>query len=52
MLKVSKGIFYIILHNLYSYSESKNRYFTSDLENKLKQTFSALKFTANNTCIL
>ncbi len=28
----------IILRDLYSHSESNNRYFTSDLENKLKQT--------------
>ncbi len=29
----------IILHEVYSHSESNNRYFTSDLENKLKQTY-------------
>ncbi len=34
VLKVSN----IILHDVYSHSESNNRYFTSDLENKLKQT--------------
>ncbi len=43
MLKVSNVSLNIILRNLYSYSESNNRYFSSDLENKLKQTCGVLK---------
>ncbi len=39
MLKVSNVSLNIILREVYSYSESNNRYFTSDLENKLKQTY-------------
>ncbi len=38
MLKVSNASLNIILPEVYSHSESNNRYFTSDLENKLKQT--------------
>ncbi len=43
MLKVSNVSLNIILCDLYSHSESNNRYFSSDLENKLKQTCGALK---------
>ncbi len=39
MLKVSNVSSNIILREVYSRSESNNRYFTSDLENKLKQTY-------------
>ncbi len=37
MLKVSNVN--IILCEVYSHSESNNRYFKTDLENKLKQTY-------------
>ncbi len=43
ILQVSNVSLNIILLDLYSHSESNNRYFTSDLENKLKQTCDALK---------
>ncbi len=39
MLKVSNVSLNIIVREVYSHSESNNRYFTSDLENKLKQTY-------------
>ncbi len=39
MLKVSNVSLNIILHEVYSHSESNYRYFTSDLENKLKITY-------------
>ncbi len=39
MLKVYNVSLNIILREVYSHSESNNRYFTSDLENRLKQTY-------------
>ncbi len=39
MLKLYNVSLNIILREVYSHSESNNRYFTSDLENKLKQTY-------------
>ncbi len=43
MLKVSNVSLNIILCDLYSHTESNNKYFTPDLENKLKQTCGMLK---------
>ncbi len=47
VLKVSNVSLNIILREVYSHSESNNRYFTSDLENKLKQTYVKTELTAN-----
>ncbi len=46
MLKVSNVSLNIILHEVYSHSE-RTRYFISDLENKLKQTYIKTELTAN-----
>ncbi len=38
LLKLSNVSLNIILRDIYSHTESNNKYLTSDLENKLKQT--------------